>query len=314
MNNAVPASHTARTTTTPLSQGTKQNRQKAATKHEDDSKGDSSRPKRSRVSPASRFSREGRSLRNEVSPLAATRASKPSQTQHIISKAPTGRLNLYVFGSGENEELGLGTDRHSTDVSRPRLNPSLLAASVGVVHVATGGMHCAALIYDNWIITWSVDDQGALGRDTAWDGGIIDNIDGNKSDTDQASQLSGSDTGLNPREATPYPVDPLNFPEGTVFTQFAAGDSSTSALTSTGLIYGWGTFRVCSPCTMSPTVLIHKQGTRRYHRSYTQSCRTAAASPSVPPSEDYQDCSRLQSRSRARLRWSNFLLGRRRKL
>jgi regulator of chromosome condensation len=34
------------------------------------------------------------------------------------------------------------------------------------------------------------------------------------------------------------------FPEGTVFTQLAAGDSMTFALTDEGLVYGWGTFRV----------------------------------------------------------------------
>jgi regulator of chromosome condensation len=90
-------------------------------------------------------------------------------------------------------------------------------------------------------------DQGALSRDTAWEGGLID-IDDNKNDIDQASKISDSDTGLSSLETTPYPVDPLNFQEGTVFTQFTAGDSSTVSLTNTGLVCGCGTFRVRYSC------------------------------------------------------------------
>lgn len=244
-HDTVPASHTARATTK-LNRVGKKNKRKAADDHEGDSRRDFRGPKRSRVSPSSRLSQKRKLSQDGLQPLAAKKASTNSQARDIINKAPTERLNLYVFGSGESGELGLGT-RNSTDVSRPRLNPNLLAASVGVVQVATGGMHCAALTYDNKILTWGVNDQGALGRDTAWEGGLVD-IDDNKNDIDQAPQTSDNDTDLNPREAAPYPVDSSNFPEGTVFTQLAAGDSSTFALTNTGLVYGWGTFRVGSSC------------------------------------------------------------------
>ena len=51
------------------------------------------------------------------------------------------------------------------------------------------------------------------------------------------------DSGLNASEAEPREVDQGHFPSGTKFAQLVAGDSTTFALTTTGLVYGWGTFR-----------------------------------------------------------------------
>ncbi|KAI9869748.1 MAG: hypothetical protein M1830_005127 [Pleopsidium flavum] len=155
----------------------------------------------------------------------------------IINTAPTTKLNVYVFGEGSCGELGLGTAKNAIDVKRPRLNPKLSADTVGVVQLAVGGMHVAALTHDNKILTWGVNDQGALGRDTAWEGKMKD-MDDDKSDTSEES-----DSGLNPRESTPTAIPSGAFPEGTIFVEVAAGDSSTFALTDDGLVYGWGTFR-----------------------------------------------------------------------
>ncbi|GME63451.1 hypothetical protein GTA08_BOTSDO05678 [Neofusicoccum parvum] len=155
------------------------------------------------------------------------------------NQAPTKKLNVYVFGEGSSGELGLGTAKNAVDVKRPRLNPLLPADSVGVVQVAAGGMHVLALTHDNKILSWGVNDQGALGRDTTWEGGLID-MDDNKSDD---SSDSGSDSGMNPKEATPTAIPADAFPEGTKFVQVAAADSSSFAVTDDGLVYGWGTFR-----------------------------------------------------------------------
>ncbi|KAL2796525.1 regulator of chromosome condensation 1/beta-lactamase-inhibitor protein II [Aspergillus keveii] len=165
-------------------------------------------------------------------------APKP-RAKTIINQAPTAKLNVYVCGEGSSGELGLGTAKNAIDVKRPRLNPHLSAETVGVVQVAVGGMHCVALTHDNQILTWGVNDQGALGRDTAWEGGYKDMND-NKGDSD-----SDSDDGpdLNPYEATPTAIPSEIFPEGTVFVEVAAGDSSSFALTDEGQVYGWGTFR-----------------------------------------------------------------------
>ncbi|KAA6412602.1 MAG: ran exchange factor Prp20 Pim1 [Lasallia pustulata] len=173
-------------------------------------------------------------------PVAAPKAPKAPKVAKkgpVINEAPKQRLHVYVFGEGSSGELGLGTAKNAIDVKRPRLNPHLTADTVGVVQIATGGMHVAALTHDNRILTWGVNDQGALGRDTTWEGGLRD-MDANDSDSD-----AGSDSGLNPKESTPTAIPSDSFPTGTVFVEVAAGDSTTFALTDEGLVYGWGTFR-----------------------------------------------------------------------
>ena len=173
-------------------------------------------------------------------PAKKPRVATPSVSRPkvVINKAPSQRLDVFVFGEGSSSELGLGTAKNAIDVKRPRLNPLLSAKDVGVVQIAAGGMHAAALTHDNKILTWGVNDSGALGRDTNWDGGLKDMDDNNSEDSDD------NDSGLNPYESTPTQVPASNFPEGTIFVKLSAGDSHTLALTEDGLVYGWGVFRV----------------------------------------------------------------------
>jgi regulator of chromosome condensation len=153
-------------------------------------------------------------------------------------------LNIYVFGEGSSGELGLGSKavdgKKPIDVKRPRLNGNLSAKTVGVVQIAVGGMHCAAITVENKILTWGVNDQGALGRDTKWEGGLRDVEDDKSEDSDSED----GDTDMNPLESTPGEVDTGYFEVGTKFVQVSATDSATFALTEDGSVYGWGTFRV----------------------------------------------------------------------
>lgn len=174
--------------------------------------------------------------------VAKSRATK-EKPKVVINHAPTTRLNVFVCGEGSSGELGLGPEKNAVDVKRPRLNPHLPADRVGVVQIAVGGMHCVALTYDNKVLTWGVNDQGALGRETAWEGGYKD-IEDNKSDADSDSD---DEPALNPHESTPTAIPSHAFPEGTVIVEVAAGDSSSFALTDDGQVYGWGTFRVRNP-------------------------------------------------------------------
>ncbi|PHH66038.1 hypothetical protein CDD81_563 [Ophiocordyceps australis] len=143
----------------------------------------------------------------------------------VINHAPGKRLKIYVFGTNENGELGLGPITGPQDVRRPRMNPILSSPSAGVVQVAVGGMHCVALTHDNRLLTWGVNDMGALGRDTRYDA------------------QDYHDVLVNPREATPDEVDMTLVPRDTVFTQVTASDNATFALTNKGYVYGWGTMR-----------------------------------------------------------------------
>jgi regulator of chromosome condensation len=127
----------------------------------------------------------------------------------------------------------------------------LSAKAVGVVQLAVGGMHCAALTHDNKILTWGVNDQGALGRETKQEGKMKD-----ISNEDSDSDSDDDGEGLNPSEAEPRAIDPDHFPEGTKFAQLIASDSATFVVTDTGLVYGWGTFRVSSYFLQRPQLIL----------------------------------------------------------
>ncbi|KAL1303381.1 hypothetical protein AAFC00_006775 [Neodothiora populina] len=170
--------------------------------------------------------------------VAPAKKAKVVPKGPVINTVPKQPLNVYVFGEGSSGELGLGTAKNAIDVKRPRLNANLNADSVSVVQIAAGGMHVVALTKDNKILSWGVNDQGALGRDTAWEGGLRDMDAAEDSDSDD-----DSDAGLNPKESTPTAIPSDRFPEDTVFVQVAAGDSTSFALTDDGQVWGWGTFR-----------------------------------------------------------------------
>lgn len=96
-----------------------------------------------------------------------------------------------------------------------------------------------ALAHDNKIYTWGVNDLDALGRDTSRD--AYDN------ESAEDSDLDDDGINLNPKESTPIAIPSDSFPKDTKFTQVAACDSASFALTATGLVYGWGTFSARLP-------------------------------------------------------------------
>lgn len=178
--------------------------------------------------------------RKHVKPVAKKPVKKEKpviEEPAALNKAPTELIAVFSFGSGECGELGLGPKRTAALV--PKFNPALdpnEASKYHIVQLACGGMHTIALTADNKILTWGVNDEGALGRDTTWEGGL--------KDMDAESDSGDEDGELNPHECTPTEVPSKNFPKGTVFTQVAAGDSCSFVLTQTGSVYGWGSFRV----------------------------------------------------------------------
>ncbi|OAQ98570.1 hypothetical protein LLEC1_07578 [Akanthomyces lecanii] len=155
-------------------------------------------------------------------------------TPDVINHRATEAVNVFMFGGGENGELGLGPKQ--TAAARPRKNPFLDPSQSSALHVtdiACGGMHTIALTVDNKIVTWGVNDNEALGRNTDWDGGMRD-VDDESDDEDGE---------LNPFESTPMVIPSEYLGKGDTLVSVAAGDSCSFALTSTGLVYGWGTFR-----------------------------------------------------------------------
>ncbi|KAI1262887.1 regulator of chromosome condensation 1/beta-lactamase-inhibitor protein II [Xylariaceae sp. FL1019] len=181
--------------------------------------------------------RKGRPRKDQAK-SRSTKVQEPESivSSPIINQVPKQVMAILNFGSGDSGELGLGPKRN--EAVRPILNPFLdpsNPASHHIVDFACGGMHTIALSSNNKIITWGVNDNEALGRTTDWEGGLRD-VDAESGDDDD-------NDGLNPFESTPIEIPTECFPSNTRFAQVAAGDSCSFALTDTGLVYGWGTFR-----------------------------------------------------------------------
>lgn len=172
-------------------------------------------------------------ISNKASSAGPENAPRPPKSR----QRPAPILAVMGFGSHEMGELGLGPK--ATEVRRPRLISSLdpdAKTTFHVVQLDCGGMHSLALTVDNKILSWGVNDNGALGRETSWDGGVRD-VDADESD-DQSEEAYD----LNPRESSPAEILSGHFTPKTRFVQVAAGDSCSFVVTDTGLVYGWGTF------------------------------------------------------------------------
>lgn len=201
-----------------------------------------------RVDPAASFSSDpGASLTDFKN------APPDASVLSAINEAPTEVLTVYVFGTGDmSGDLGLGPKKKNAKL--PTAIPKLDARkedSYRVVALDCGGMHTIALTEDSKIVTWGGNDEGALGRETNWEGGLRD-MDAEGGAGDDADSDDSDDEALNPLESTPTHIPEDSFPPGTKFTSVAAGDSCSFAVTDTGLVYGWGTFSVNPPVSFAP--------------------------------------------------------------
>ena len=66
---------------------------------------------------------------------------------------------------------------------------------MGVVQIDAGGMHVVALTRDNKILTWGVNDQGALGRDT-----VVQKTDEKKPDEKKPDETEDAEMSDAPKE------------------------------------------------------------------------------------------------------------------
>ncbi|KAF5097449.1 hypothetical protein D0Z03_001415 [Geotrichum reessii] len=167
---------------------------------------------------------------SKTSAAVARAALIAAHSKRITSLKPTFNqtpslskelLNVYAFGSGSICELGLGPT--VTEVKRPRLNPLLPIAEVGIVKLAVGGTHVLAIDKEGRLWSWGQNDSGVLGRPT-------------KENDDEVDD----DWVINSKESTPKRVE--NVPVTAVFVDVAATDNLSVAITDEGQLYAWGTF------------------------------------------------------------------------
>ncbi|KAF2673256.1 RCC1/BLIP-II [Microthyrium microscopicum] len=142
----------------------------------------------------------------------------------ILNKLPTEVYKLLVCGTGESGELGLGPNE-SKIITRPREIPT-----TGIIHLSSGPVHTTVVTQNGQIMNWGINDDSALGRNTSFSPSLSESTESDATDS------------LNPHESVPTLIPDASFPQNTIFVQSTSGQSCTFALTTTGLVYGWGTF------------------------------------------------------------------------
>ncbi|PQE15371.1 GDP GTP exchange factor protein [Rutstroemia sp. NJR-2017a BVV2] len=161
--------------------------------------------------------------------------TKKAKVDLPLNPPPMERLDVYVCGSGDSGELGLGAKpfdgKKPLGVQRPRYNHLLK----GITQIGVGGMHCIALTDDQKVLTWGVNDDGALARNTTWESAPT-------KDADADSNSVEEEMDLNPLESTPTAISTA-FLGTKRAAQVVASDSASFILTDDGMVYGWGTFR-----------------------------------------------------------------------
>jgi hypothetical protein len=147
------------------------------------------------------------------------------------------------------------------NLKRPRTNDLLDANTVGAVQIVVGGMHCVALTKDQKILTWSVNDNGALGCDTAWEATTRDIDADSDSEGDEEEDIF-----LNHKESTPTAIPTEFFGEDLrVFVQVVATDSASFAITDNDSVYGCGTLCVSFIANTVHYSLLTALGKRWYY-------------------------------------------------
>ncbi|KAH9102131.1 hypothetical protein AeMF1_021267 [Aphanomyces euteiches] len=112
------------------------------------------------------------------------------------------------FGSGDCGQLGHGVEEdRDMMVKFPR--PIQALSKYQIVRVAAGGLHTMALSKEGHVFTWGCNDDGALGR-------------------------TGDEN---------FPGQVTGFPDNTTIVNIVGGDCHTTALSTDGSVFTWGSYK-----------------------------------------------------------------------
>jgi len=125
-------------------------------------------------------------------------------TTSISPVYPSNAGHVLVTGEGDTGQLGLGPD------IMDRSKPGRVDLPPDVVQVCAGGMHSVCLTKKGEVLTFGCNDEGALGR-----------------------RVADEEECMLPEK--------VELPEKIVLV--SAGDSHTAALSASGRLFAWGTFR-----------------------------------------------------------------------
>lgn len=105
---------------------------------------------------------------------------------------------VYVFGSGECEQLGLGDDIMESKKGRKIAMfdgtlPATIQSKLSIIQISCGGMHTLALSSSGSVYSWGCNDDGALGRPGAENVPVKVQLPGDSKIPAQATNLSTGD-------------------------------------------------------------------------------------------------------------------------
>lgn len=171
----------------------------------------------------------------------AAGAGASSSSTAVVSSS-SSRAGVFIVGSGECDQLGLGDDTDTFTTEAYLLLKPL--ARLSVARIATGGLHTLILTTEGSVWSWGCNDDLALGRAGA---------------ENRPGLVKGPLAGV--------PV-----------VAIGAGDSHSVALDATGRVFAWGTYKG-SDGYLGFDAVTQKQGTPRlmegvgaYGRAVSISC------------------------------------------
>ena len=143
--------------------------------------------------------------------------------------------DVLCFGMGDMGQLGIpgkNPDEGIGSSSIPRVIKNLRDAKV--LKVACGGLHNAAVDEDGRVYTWGCNDEGSLGK---FDFSNLDQLD--------TAYVPQKVSGFLPSRSSPtYPTVSEYAPRtDEAIVDIATGDCQTLALSTTGNVYMFGTYR-----------------------------------------------------------------------
>ena len=172
---------------------------------DDSPKEDSKSGKRSRhESESSSASAGNAKKRGRKTKSAMEEEIEAKRVKLVSAGASRGCGHVLTLGQGDTGQLGLGED------IMERSRPALVKDVVDAVEVEAGGMHTVVLDKEGAVWTFGCNDEGSLGR-------VVEE--------EEECFLPGK----------------VDISEACV--QISAGDSHSAALTESGQVWLWGTFR-----------------------------------------------------------------------
>ena len=162
--------------------------------------------------------------RQSAAPASANRRKSNALTLTPESLSSLHRFTdrvgeVLTFGSGDMSQLGLGDDDAMRERKKPTLVSTLTTAGVSVASVSAGSLHNAVITKEGAVWTWGCNDDGAVGRsEDEWLPAPVDGPLGKEHKGDEAD-------------------------EDSQIVQIYCGASHTVALSASGLVYAWGTYR-----------------------------------------------------------------------